>query len=668
MLTLENHIRKCLRDTGNYKDPRERDLICYFSSIQAVNLPPMQKSREILSKFWGFSEFRPLQEDIIDAAIYGKDVLALLPTGGGKSICFQVPGLAREGLCLVISPLIALMEDQVEQLRKRGIRAKALTSGMSFKDMDITLDNARFGGLEFLYVSPERIQTRLFQERVKRMELGLIVVDEAHCISEWGHDFRPSYQQIAQLRELHPDVPVIALTATATDRVKTDIIASLQLKQPLVFESSFERHNLSYEVYPVQNKLKAIVRLCQRSQGQVGIVYCQTRKSVKEVMQQLLFQGIKANMYHGGMNYKERSAALQDWLKEKTPVMVATNAFGMGIDKPNVRFVAHYEVPNNPEAYFQEAGRAGRDGHDARTFVFVEPGDMAIVQERTLAQFPDIERVKHIYRALCSYLKIAIGSGSQETYVLNFPEFAKRFQLHISEVYPAFKLLEMNGDILFSEDGLRGSRLRFTIDNAHLYGFQLKNPHVDALIVQLNRMHSDLFDAFVEIDEEAICKQLKCSPENLREQLTFLENNGVIDITWRTNLPMVTFLHERFPDDYLKLRPEVYQFRKDRAMERVETMRKFVEGKQCRQQFILHYFGQDSVPCGKCDRCKENAAFSKHPRLEMEILELLESPKTLDEILDRFDQDLALKVKHLLREMLVDERISFSENTYSLHQ
>lgn len=628
----------------------------------------MQKSRELLSKHWGYPEFRPLQEDIVDAAIYGKDVLALLPTGGGKSICYQVPGLAREGICIVISPLIALMEDQVNQLKKRGIRAKALTSGMSYKEMDITLDNARFGGLDFLYVSPERIQTRLFQERAKRMEIGLIVVDEAHCISEWGHDFRPSYQQIVQLRELHPDVPMIAVTATATEKVKKDILSSLRMEQAVVFETSFERTNISYEVYPVQSKLKAVIRLCQRTFGQVGIVYCQTRKSVKEVMQQLLAQGIKANMYHGGMNHQERSKALQDWLLEKTPVMVATNAFGMGIDKPNVRFVAHYDIPNNPEAYFQEAGRAGRDGQDARTFVFTEPGDLEVLTERTLAQFPDPDRVKHIYRALCSYLKIAIGSGDQETYVLDFPEFSKRFQIHISEVYPAFKILEMNGDLLFSEDGLKGSRLKFTIDNAHLYGFQLKHPQVDALIVQLNRMHSDLFDSFVEIDEYTLCKHLKYSPEKLQESLAFLEKNGIIDITWRTNLPMVTFLHERFPDDYLQLKPEVYQFRKERALERLETMRRYVEGKQCRQQYILSYFGQESEVCGKCDRCKENAAFSKHPRLELEILELLTSPRSIDEILEAFDHELGLKIKNLLREMLVDERISFVENKYYLPQ
>jgi ATP-dependent DNA helicase RecQ len=309
----------------------------------------MQKSNEILNRVWGYGSFRPMQEDIVDAAIYGKDVLALLPTGGGKSICFQVPGLARDGICIVISPLIALMEDQVQQLQQRGIKAKALTSGMSFREIDITLDNAKFGGIEFLYVSPERIQTRLFQERVKQMNVGLFVVDEAHCISEWGHDFRPSYKQISLLRQLHPEVPMMAVTATATKEVVEDIIASLSLKNVQFFEAPFERSNISYEVYPVSNKLNAITRLCKRNEGNVGIIYCQTRKSVKNVLQHLLSHGIKANMYHGGLNSQQRSLALNNWMSEVTPIMVATNAFGMGIDKPNVRFVTHYELPNNPD-------------------------------------------------------------------------------------------------------------------------------------------------------------------------------------------------------------------------------------------------------------------------------------------------------------------------------
>jgi ATP-dependent DNA helicase RecQ len=626
----------------------------------------MQKSNEILNRVWGYGSFRPMQEDIVDAAIYGKDVLALLPTGGGKSICFQVPGLARDGICIVISPLIALMEDQVQQLQQRGIKAKALTSGMSFREIDITLDNAKFGGIEFLYVSPERIQTRLFQERVKQMNVGLFVVDEAHCISEWGHDFRPSYKQISLLRQLHPEVPMMAVTATATKEVVDDIITSLSLKNVQFFEAPFERSNISYEVYPVSNKLNAITRLCKRNDGNVGIIYCQTRKSVKNVLQHLLSHGIKANMYHGGLNSQQRSLALNNWMSEVTPIMVATNAFGMGIDKPNVRFVTHYELPNNPEAYFQEAGRAGRDGNESRTFAFVGSNDIAELKERIISQFPPIETVKLVYRAICNYLKIAIGSGKDESYTIDFSEFTKRFQLKIDVIYPALKLLVMNGDIALTADGLRGSRIKFTIDNAHLYAFQLKNARVDPLITTLSRMYQDLFEDFSEIDETTVCKRLKINQQELESQLKFLEERGIIDITWRTSLPLVTFLHERLPDDYISFQPEVYTFRKEKALERVEAMRKYVESRQCRQQFIIEYFGQTSNPCGKCDICKENVLFSKHPRLEMEILDVVQTPKTMEEILLSFEEELTLKIKNLIRELLVAERISFSENKYSL--
>jgi ATP-dependent DNA helicase RecQ len=626
-----------------------------------------KKSEEILSNYWGYSKFRPLQEEIVDAAIYGKDVIALLPTGGGKSICFQVPGIAREGITIVVSPLIALMEDQVNQLQKRGIRAKALTSGLSFREIDILLDNAKFGGLDFLYISPERIQTRLFQERVKQMEIGLFVVDEAHCISEWGHDFRPAYADIAKLREFHPEVPIMAVTATATPKVKEDIATHLKLKNPELFEAPFERTNVSYEVYHVSNKLDAITKWIHKNPTDVGIVYCQTRKSVKDVMIYLQTQKIKANMYHGGMNGKERSLALENWLSEKTPIMVATNAFGMGIDKPNVRFVAHYEIPNNPESYFQEAGRAGRDGNESRTFAFIEPADINEVAERVLAQFPSTDKIKLIYRALCNYLKIAIGSGEHESYVLQFKDFVKKFNLNITEVYPAFKLLEMNGSILFSEQGLKGSRIKISIDNTHLYGFQLKNPVLDPLITWICRNHSDVFDSFCELDEADACQKLKISSQELERQLRYLEEHGLMDITWRTDLPMVTFLHERFPDDYVELKAEVYHFRKERALERMNIMKMFIEEKHCRPQFIIAYFGQKSEPCGKCDYCLEQNLLEKHPRLELELIALLEQkPMSLAEIIAEYDASFSAKIKAILKELINQERIIFNAQRFSL--
>lgn len=628
----------------------------------------MDKSRELLKKIWGYDNFRPLQEDIVDAAIYGKDVLALLPTGGGKSICFQVPGLAREGICIVISPLIALMEDQVRQLVNRRVRAKALTSGMSYRDMDITLDNARFGGLDFLYVSPERIQTRLFQERLKLMEVGLLVVDEAHCIAEWGHDFRPSYLAISTIREIHPQVPIMAVTATATEKVKQEIAERLQLHHPQVFEASFERSNLTYEVYPVPNKANALLKLCERMTGYVGIVYCQTRRSVKEVMNLLISQKIKANMYHGGMDARQRSMALKDWLSEETPIMVATNAFGMGIDKPNVRFVAHYELPNNPEAYFQEAGRAGRDGHPARTFAFVAPNDLEEIEQRISAQFPPIDQIKLIYRALCNFLKIAIGSGDHETYPLDFSLFTQRFKLDPKVVYPAFKILEMNGNIVFSEHAFHGSRIKITINNAHLYSFQLSNPNVDPLITLICRTHSNVFDEFCEIDEWQFCKRLKISQEALTKQLEYLETHGIIDITWRTSNPLVTFLHERKPDDYLEISPEHYLHRKERAFARLHAMRVFVEREECRQVQLIRYFGQETEPCGKCDVCKRKNVLETPKDLSEQILELFTKPLAQREVLLAFHESLHEAVKETLKQLLIEERIVFNSGRYSLRR
>ena len=336
----------------------------------------MSKSLEILKQFWGYDQFRPLQNDIVENTIYGHDTFAMLPTGGGKSICFQVPGIAREGITIVISPLIALMQDQVDSLNNKGIKSIYLSSGMSYREIDIALDNARFGDIKFLYTSPERIKTKLFIERFKAMNVGLIVIDEAHCISEWGHDFRPPYREISELREYHPDVPFIALTASATPEVQSDIIESLKLKSPKIFKGDIERSNISYNVFPSENKLKNIIDECDIRKGQTGIVYCQTRRAVKEVVTQLRANNISAGMYHGGMNNEDRKYMLSCWMNNQVRVMVATNAFGMGIDKPDVRFVLHYEIPNSLEAYYQEAGRAGRDGNESVAKAYWEQKDI----------------------------------------------------------------------------------------------------------------------------------------------------------------------------------------------------------------------------------------------------------------------------------------------------
>jgi ATP-dependent DNA helicase RecQ len=626
----------------------------------------VEQSRSILKKFWGFDAFRPLQEDIVDAAIYGKDVLALLPTGGGKSICFQVPGIAREGLCLVISPLIALMHDQVNQLQKKGIRAKAITSGMSYRDIDITLDNARFGGLEFLYTSPERLKTPLFIERFKSMQVGLIVVDEAHCISEWGHDFRPPYREINSLRKIHPNVPMIALTATATESVKKDIIDQLELRDVTLFEGPFQRGNISYEVYPVANKVKSILQLVKRFDQQCGIVYCQRRKSVKDVANWLIAQGNRVGIYHGGMDAESRATMMEAWLKGDLPIMVATNAFGMGIDKPNVRFVAHYEFPDNPEAYFQEAGRAGRDGLESRTFVFYEDADLKHMEKTVLQQFPPIQLVKNTYNALCNFINLAVGSGEGETFPLDLKTFISNFNLDLMETYQSLKILEMNGDILFNESVFNPTKIKFAVGNTMLYSFQIKYDSVSNLITLISRSYPGVFDQFQEISEKEFCKRLKITPDVLKKQLQFLEQNGILDIAWRTDLPLITFLHERLPDTYMRLKEEIYEKRKTLALMRWERMKQFLTTPVCRAQFLIQYFGQESEPCGKCDFCRsQQQANYTTEEIAKIVLKQLQSPKTLDELKTENEIIPETDLLRTLHWLQLEDHIVYSDGFYS---
>ncbi len=624
----------------------------------------MDKSRDILKKYWGFDQFRPLQEDIVDDAINGYDTLALLPTGGGKSICFQVPGIAREGITLVISPLIALMQDQVANLQARGIRAKSIISGMSYREIDITLDNARFGGLDFLYTSPERIQSKLFIERFKLMNVGLIVVDEAHCISEWGHDFRPSFKEIYKLREIHPEIPIIALTATATDRVREDIVQQLRLNKPKIHESSFERNNLSYEAYKTNNKLTNILEYCQKHVGECGIVYCQTRKSVKEMARLLHANKISVGIYHGGMTKEDRDLMLSDWLSNKIKVMVATNAFGMGIDKPDVRFVLHYEFPPSLEAYFQEAGRAGRDGNASRTIVFWEENDVANLKLKNDQQFPPIERVKTTYRALCNHLKIAIGSGKDETYHFEIKKLCDNFQLNPLETYNSLKILELNNDLVFSEGVFHPTKVKFSVGNRELYNFQIKHSKFVGITTLMSRTYPGIFDQYFEIHEAEFAKRLNINKTELLSQLKQMEKYGVCDVSWSSSLPSVTLTHERLPDDYLHFSPEVYQTRKDNAQTKLDAALNFILVDECRSVQLLRYFGQESNECGKCDVClKKNKKDYQIAELKALLVGFLKTEKTFEECSRyTFAQDEQLKLA--LKELILDEKVQFNGSSY----
>jgi len=624
----------------------------------------MNKSREILKQYWGFEQFRPFQEEIIDDIIYGHDTLALLPTGGGKSICFQVPGIAREGITIVISPLISLMQDQVKNLIKKGIRAKEITSGLSYREIDITLDNAKFGGLDFLYTSPERIKSKIFIERFKQMPVGLIVVDEAHCISEWGHDFRPAYKEIKELRKYHPEVPIIALTATATKRVQEDIVTQLELKKVKTHIAPFERKNLTYRIKEVPNKATRILEYCLTKKKETGIIYCQTRKSVKEIAKLLYSSGIKVGIYHGGMSNDDRSMMLDEWLKDEITIMVATNAFGMGIDKPDVRFVLHYEFPNNLEAFFQESGRAGRDGKNSNCIVYWEENDIVNLIEKNNQLFPSIESVKMTYRALCNYLKIAIGSGNQETYHFDFKSLTSKFELEIKKTYHSLKILELNGDIVFNENTFNPTRLRIAVGNNELYNFQIKNSRFTPLISILTRSFPGIFSQFFEVNEKEIAKKIKQDDFYVTKQLKELEKFGIIDINWRSNLPTVTLQHERLPDDYINLSSEVYATRKENALNRLLTVIDFLQKKDlCRQKKLLNYFDQKSEDCGVCDICISKKEKYDFYSLEENLLNVLKSANSLEEIFSKINKPES-DIKELLQKLIIQEKITEHQGLY----
>lgn len=622
------------------------------------------KAEEILKKYWGFDTFRKDQGDIVNSVINGHDTFALLPTGGGKSICFQVPGLAREGICLVISPLIALMEDQVKSLRSKGIKAHAINSGMSRREIDIILDNAKFGEVDFLYVSPERLKTELFITRFKQMKVGLIAIDEAHCISQWGHDFRPPYLDIHELREYHPNIPFIAVTATATEKVRKDIQEHLQLKDPNYFEGDFTRENIAYEVYNVENKLGAILKACKLFSGSTGIIYCQTRRSTKEVTKLLIANKISAGAYHGGLSGKERTEKMQLWLDDRVKIIVATNAFGMGIDKPDVRFVLHYEIPNNLEAYFQEAGRAGRDGKAARTMAFYNDVDLQKMKRQLKGQFPDIEHIKTVYRAMCNHFSIAIGSGENETYGLDIKQLVTKYDFDPMQTYNALKILELNGTIVLNEAVFHPTKVKFLVENKTLYSFQLKNEKYDPLISILSRSYPGIFSYYYAIDELKIAKKLNLSLAKLKEQLKYLEEHGVIDITWQSELPQVILLHERLPDDYMRIDSSAYELRKDVATEKFIALKKFVTSPICRSILLLAYFGQEGTKCGICDVCKSerNSNYSLN-ELVAAVTTNVDNTKGITP--EQLFSDLKLKDKEQFNKVItwmLDEQIINIEN------
>ncbi|MFH0756543.1 MAG: ATP-dependent DNA helicase RecQ [Bacteroidota bacterium] len=577
-----------------------------MAKLQKKNLAGLDDLKDILTRFWGFSQFRPLQEEIIRSVLRGEDTLALMPTGGGKSITFQVASMAREGICIVVTPLIALMKDQVDQLVSKGIKAVAIHSGMTRNEMSVTLDNCIYGDFKFLYVSPERLRTGLFLARVKEMNVNLLAVDEAHCISQWGYDFRPSYLEISFLREILEGVPVLALTATATPEVCNDIQEQLGFGKKNLLSKSFDRENLAYVVRRTENKTLELVKIIKNLEG-CGIVYARNRKKCREISQLLKEEGIHAGYYHAGLKQEERNSRQQEWIENHFRVMVATNAFGMGIDKPDVRFVIHMDLPDTPEAYFQEAGRAGRDGKKSWSVLLFSPADERVAMDRIEVNFPGIPKIRQVYLALCNFLQIPVGSGKGQQYDFEFGEFLHRFRFNSLVAHSSLSILSREGYISITEAFLNPSRIMFRTGRDDLYGFQVKNAGFDGFIKLILRSYSGLFTGYVKIDEGFLARRSGLPAGKVYEYLKVLSSRKIIHYIPRKNIPVVTFLEERLDEKNLLISPERYQFRKERFENRIREMIRYASSESvCRNQFLLGYFGQINTPrCGRCDVCVE---------------------------------------------------------------
>ena len=561
-------------------------------------------NQQILIKYWGYSSFRPMQEEIIDSVLAGKDTLALLPTGGGKSICFQVPAMQKEGVCIVVTPLIALMKDQVRQLKSRGINAAAIFSGMNYRQIDIMLDNCVFGDVKFLYVSPERLETDIFQERIKRMNVNLLAVDEAHCISQWGYDFRPSYLTIAEIRDFIPNVPVLALTATATPDVVVDIQEKLKFKENNLLQRSFERDNLTYFVIEEEDKNRRLLQLLNQHQGS-SIVYVRSRKATKEIARFLVEHKINSHFYHAGLTAELRDQRQQDWTQGKIRVIVSTNAFGMGIDKPDVRTVIHMDVPDSIEAYFQEAGRAGRDQQQAYSFLIYHKSDIGKLQQNHEMKFPEIKFILQVYNALGNYYQLAEGSGVDKSYDFVLADFAKMYNLNPLTIFYALKYLEKEAYLYLSDAINRPSRVFIKMDRNDLYRFQVKYPKMGDFLDVLIRSYSSLFTDFVTIDEATLGARLKASPLLIENTLRQLHNTDVLEYVPYSSKPQISLVGGRMNVRNMRINRDSYESRKQISQKRMEAMRDYVQSfSKCRSSVLLEYFGETEVRrCGRCDVC-----------------------------------------------------------------
>lgn len=623
----------------------------------------MSEFQQILTKYWGYTSFRPMQEEIIESVARGKDTLGLMPTGGGKSVTYQVYSLSKPGICLVITPLIALMKDQVENLNEKGIKALAIYSGMTAPEIKIALDHAAWGNYKFLYLSPERITTDRFQERINQLDVNLIAVDEAHCISQWGYDFRPSYLRIAELRKMLPDVPVLAVTATATSRVIEDIQFQLKFKTKNVLHTSYYRSNLIYLVRDEEDKVNYLLKAVQKAKGS-GIVYVRSRKQTREICDLFQKNKISADYYHAGLSSKIRSERQENWKNGKCRVIVSTNAFGMGIDKADVRFVIHLESPDSVEAYFQEAGRAGRDGKKAYSVLLFNNSDKIKLQKNVAKSFPEPEAIKRVYESICNFYQVAVGFGKDQIFEFSMGLFASRFSLQITEVYNSLKILQREGYLELTDELDNPSKVYFKVDRDELYKFQVANADFDGFIKLLLRSYTGLFTNYVSVDEKLLAQRANISPDTVYQFLTRLRTQKIIDFIPQKKTPFIIFSKERIDMDRLKISKENYLDRKHDYLQRIEAMIHYASsGHKCRSQLLLEYFGEmDSVRCGKCDVCMArnelNVSSYEFDAISEKIQKVLAKPCFYEELIQQIDGKEETVVK-IIRWLLENEKIFY---------
>jgi ATP-dependent DNA helicase RecQ len=620
----------------------------------------LNKYQEILKQYWGYDSFRDLQEEIITSIGEGKDTLGLMPTGGGKSITFQVPALAQEGICIVITPLIALMKDQVQNLRKREIKALAIYSGMTRQEILTALENCIFGNYKFLYISPERLDTEIFRTKLRSMKVSMITVDESHCISQWGYDFRPAYLKIAEIRELLPEVPVLALTATATPEVVTDIQARLKFREGNVFRMSFERKNLAYIVRKTDNKTKEIPYILQRISGS-AIIYVRNRRRTKEITELLMNEGITADFYHAGLDNAVKDLRQKRWQSGEVRVMVATNAFGMGIDKPDVRIVLHLDLPDSPEAYFQEAGRAGRDGEKAYAVILYSKSDKTTLHKRVVDTFPDKEYILNVYEHLQYYYQMAMGDGFQCIREFNLEEFCRKFKYFPVPVDSALKILTQAGYLEYTDEQDNSSRILFTIRRDELYKLREMGKEAEALIQSILRSYTGVFTDYAYISEESLAIRTGLTRQQIYNILVTLTKRRIVDYIPRKKTPYIIYTRERLELRFLHIPPSVYEERKARYEARIKAMEEYVTTENiCRSRMLLRYFGEKNEHnCGQCDVClskraTDNLSEKSYEEVKRQILNLLShSPLTPAETADQIKaekEDIGQVIRYLLDE------------------